>query len=61
MVTWVPTLDEAICFLAAEAALLNALCYALQTAVSGRLFFELEFSHLEVGNRLDLCWGLSAP
>lgn len=46
--------------MAAEAALLHAGCCAPKTAVLGRLFFALEFSHLEVGNQLVLRSHLSA-
>lgn len=59
--TWVQTLDNTVCFRAAEAALLHAVCCALQSAVLWRLFFALEFSRLEAGNQLVLCWDLWAP
>lgn len=59
--TWVLTLDESVCFMAAEVALLHAFCRALPTAVLRRLFFAMGFSHLEVGNQLVLFWDLSAP
>lgn len=58
---WVQTLDNAVCFRAAEAASLHAVCCVLQTAVLWRLFFVLEFSHLEARNQLVLCWDLLAP
>lgn len=43
-------------YMATEVALLNAVCVLRKLLCWGGGFFALEFSHLEVGNQLVLCW-----